>query len=101
MVKEEKNETAIEQYKSPARKLVPFFKNSRDKWKAKYQEVKYKAKLMQNRIRCMENRADKLKQSVKELKKELKNVKKEKQNMAHELECLKKNSDADKTNRRR
>jgi uncharacterized protein YlxW (UPF0749 family) len=101
MVKDEKKKTAVDRYKSPARKLIPFFKNSRDKWKAKYQEVKYKAKLMQNRIRYMGKRAVALKQKLKALEKELQSVKNKKQNLAHELECLKKTADTDQKSGKR
>jgi uncharacterized protein YlxW (UPF0749 family) len=96
MVKDEKSKKAVDKYKSPARKLIPFFKNSRDKWKAKYKEVKYKAKLMQNRIRYMEKHSAALKQKVKALEKELQSVKNKKQNLAHELKSLKKTADTGK-----
>jgi len=42
------------EYTSPLRKLVRFFKSSRDKWKAKYHEVKKQLKLSQNQIRAVE-----------------------------------------------
>ena len=54
-------------YKSPPRKLVEFFKKSRDNWKRKYQDLKYKMKLVQNRIRYLEKRKTQLEQRIKEL----------------------------------
>jgi len=42
--------TDDKEYKSPSRKLITFFKKSRNNWKAKYQDLKYKMKLMQNKI---------------------------------------------------
>ncbi len=42
------------EYTSPLRKLVRFFKSSRDKWKAKHHEVKKQLKLSQNQIRAVE-----------------------------------------------
>lgn len=58
-------------YKSPTRKLVKFFERSRNKWKEKHQDLKYKVKLMKNRIRYLENTKSHLKKRVKELEKEL------------------------------
>ena len=58
-------------YKSPSRKLVKFFERSRDNWKAKYQEQKYKMKLLQNKNRYLEKRKTQLNQKVKELQQEL------------------------------
>ncbi len=58
-------------YKSPSRKLVKFFERSRDNWKAKYQELKYKMKLLQNKNRYLEKRKTLLNQKVKELQQEL------------------------------
>lgn len=59
------------EYKSPSRKLVKFFKNSRDNWKTKYQDLKYKMKLMQNKILYLEKRKTQLNQRIKELQQEL------------------------------
>jgi uncharacterized protein YlxW (UPF0749 family) len=58
-------------YKSPMRKLVKFFENSRDNWKTKCQEAKYKIKLLQNKVRYLEKRKAELNKRVKELEKEL------------------------------
>ena len=38
------------EFLSPRRKLVAFFKSSRDKWKAKCQQVKYELKLLKRRF---------------------------------------------------
>ena len=65
-------------YKSPSRKLVKFFEKSRDNWKAKYQELKYKMKLMQNKIRYLEKRKTQLNQRIKELQQELDHYRKKK-----------------------
>ncbi len=91
MAKNEKNKATVDDFKSPVRKLVPFFKNSRDKWKAKCQDAKYQVKLLNNRIRHMAKRKDELKQQVKSLKKELKQVQNGEQKLANEVEHLKKN----------
>ena len=58
-------------YKSPMRKLVKFFENSRDSWKTKCQEAKYKVKILQNKVRYLEKRKAELNKRVKELEEEL------------------------------
>ena len=65
-------------YKSPLRKLVKFFEKSRNNWRAKYQELKYKMKLMQNKTRYMEKRKTQLNQRIKELQQELDQYRKKK-----------------------
>lgn len=56
--------------KSPLPKLVKFFEKSRDKWKTKYMEAKYKAKLLSNQVRYLKDQNDKLKRRIKKLEKE-------------------------------
>jgi uncharacterized protein YlxW (UPF0749 family) len=65
-------------YKSPLRKLVKFFEKSRNNWRAKYQELKYKMKLMQNKTRYLEKRKTQLNQRIKELQQELDQYRKKK-----------------------
>jgi uncharacterized protein YlxW (UPF0749 family) len=90
MAESKKTESVVEQYKSPVRKLIPFFKNSRDKWKAKCQAAKYQLKLLRNRLRQMEKRDADLKDEVKQLRKKLQHVKDKEQKLLHEVERLKK-----------
>jgi uncharacterized protein YlxW (UPF0749 family) len=66
--------TTIWKYKSPAYKLIKFFKESRDKWKTKYQDTKYKLKLKTNNIKYLKKRNAELKTRIKELKKQLDTV---------------------------
>lgn len=76
--------TAVEsELKSPLRKLVQFFQSSRDKWKAKHQELKRERKGMQNQVRAVENsrqqwmeRAMKASVRVAELEREVERLKK-------------------------
>jgi len=42
------------EYLSPMRKLVTFFHDSRDRWKAKHHEVKKTVTALQNEIRAVE-----------------------------------------------
>lgn len=54
-------------YKSPTSKLVKFFNKSRDKWKSKYIEAKYRAKLLSGQVRYWKEQNAELKQLVMEL----------------------------------
>lgn len=90
MAKSEKKKSVLDEFKSPARKLVPFFVDSRDKWKAKCQKAKYQAKLLKNRIRHLDKRKAELKQKVKVLEKELKQAKHREHKLANEIEHIKK-----------
>ena len=47
-------ETVKRSYLSPLRKLVLFFKASRDRWKAKYHQCKRLLKKEQNQVRAVE-----------------------------------------------
>lgn len=46
--------TDVEAYSSPLKKLVRFFRKSRDGWKRKCLEAKYALKLLKNRVRAVE-----------------------------------------------
>jgi len=65
-------------YKSPARKLIRFFEESRDQWKAKCLNAKYQIKLLSNKIRYLEKRKSDLTKKVKELERELEELQKKK-----------------------
>ena len=52
----------ITEFKSPVRKLVQFFKKSRDKWKDKCQEAKRKNKGLNTQARAVEKSRDQWKQ---------------------------------------
>ena len=62
-------------YKSPLKKLVSFFSNSRDLWKAKCKQAKMALKLLKNRVRFLERSKAQLKIQVKELSDELARLK--------------------------
>ena len=51
--------------KSPVRKLVRFFRSSRDGWKAKYQESKRENKRLSNQVRAVEKSREHWKQIAK------------------------------------
>lgn len=89
-MKNEGTEPVGEEYKSPVRKLIPFFKNSRDKWKEKCIAAKYQVKLLRNRLRQMEKRDAGLKQKVNTLERELQKFRDKEQKLLHEVASLKK-----------
>lgn len=65
----EENDT--KNYKSPKRKLLHFFEKSRDKWKTKYKDLKYKFKLQSNQVQYLKKRTNELSSQIKELEKQL------------------------------
>ena len=72
----------LDEFSSPARKLLPFFKKSRDGWKGKYKELKMTCKLLRNQTRAVENsrecwrqRAETSEARVAELERELEQLK--------------------------
>ena len=44
----------LSQFSSPVAKLVRFFEQSRDRWKAKHHELKKKSKKLENQVRAVE-----------------------------------------------
>jgi hypothetical protein len=58
-------------YKSPVSKLAKLFGKSRDNWKAKYKEAKYRAKLSADKVRYWKNKAAGLERRVEKLEREL------------------------------
>lgn len=61
-------------YKSPLKKLVKFFEESRDKWKEKYFEKTKELKRVTNRIYDLENRKDEWKIRALNAEEKLKNL---------------------------
>ncbi|MDM8560476.1 hypothetical protein [Candidatus Parabeggiatoa sp. HSG14] len=59
-------------YKSPAHKLLKWFKESRDSWKTKYHELKKNFKQLENRIRFLESSKNRWKKEAIELRAALK-----------------------------
>ena len=60
-------------YKSPLHKLVKFFEQSRDNWKAKYQERTKENKLLKNQNYKLKLSQQKWKAEAIELRKQLSN----------------------------
>lgn len=59
-------------YKSPLRKLVKFFEQSRDQWKNKYLKKKAEVKALKNRVNYLERTKMEWKQKAQQLKANLK-----------------------------
>jgi hypothetical protein len=78
-------------YQSPQRKLVRFFQQSRDRWKAKHHQAKVTLKRLTNRVRFLERSKAHWKGRVKALEKELVQLQAEAEAREKELEELKKN----------
>tara|TARA_Y100000310_G_C20200368_1_gene586595 strand:- start:180 stop:452 length:273 start_codon:yes stop_codon:yes gene_type:complete len=57
-------------YSSPPRKLLRFFLNSRDQWKAKCQRAKATVKRLENRVRFLEKSKTQWKAKAQALEKE-------------------------------
>lgn len=57
-------------YKSPLRKLVVFFKKSRDNWKYKYKASQQQVKSLKNKLNYQKKKAVKQTEQIEYLKKE-------------------------------
>jgi hypothetical protein len=76
------SETKATSYKSPVRKLVVFFRGSRDGWKEKHHEVKAECKKLSNQVRAVEKsrqqwreQAQTQERRVRELEREVEELK--------------------------
>jgi len=82
----------IKIYKTPAKKLISFFKKSRDKWKEKCKESKYQIKLLRKKIKYIEdNKLRTYEERMAELEKKLDQSKDKENLMQQEINQLKKN----------
>jgi len=64
-------------YKTPLKKLVQFFHDSRDKWKARSHEKQTKIDFLETKVKDLTNSRDKWKKKAKALEKESKNLQNE------------------------
>ena len=76
-------------YKSPLRKLVRFFEQSRDKWKEKCGAAKRQVKGLKNRVRFLEDSRERWKKQAKEQAAEVARLKKEQATLEKEVDTLK------------
>ena len=82
--------TAITEYRSPPRKLAQFFERSRDLWKTRCVQAKYRVKLLHTKV------AD-LTKSRQRWKSEAKHLRSEVQELQDEVERLQSERQAQKT----
>lgn len=59
------------QYRSPTKKLMKFFENSRDKWKKKCLDSKQRVKLLHTKVADLQASRERWKKEAKELRSEI------------------------------
>ncbi len=67
----------LDSFRSPMRKLVRFFRGSRDRWKEKCQRAKADSKRSGNQVRAVEKSRDHWKQRFREQQKQVKELQRE------------------------
>ena len=67
-------DTSAKRFKSPLRKLVYFFEQSRNRWKSKYKHSKSNVKRLVNKNRYLQRRNTQLKERVNDLESELNQI---------------------------
>lgn len=89
-MKTQLNQTISKQFKSPKTKLIRFFEKSRDKWKERAKESKYKIKLLNKKIKYLEDAASARKERINQLESEVEQMMDKEKQMQEELEQIKK-----------
>ena len=85
-------EGRAEGYRSPPGKLIKFFQQSRDRWKAKCRAAKARVKGLQTQLRSVEKSKASWKSRVQALERELARVQAAQHALADEVEALKKSA---------
>lgn len=80
---------SYKEYKSPLRKLLRFFEQSRDKWKEKCRKAKQEVKRLKKRVNFLEESRARWKKQAKEQEAEIDGLKREQADLAEEIETLK------------
>jgi len=75
-------------FRSPLRKLVVFFRNSRDQWKKKCQDAKYELKLLKRRLDRLQKNHDRWQHQYREVESQLLETEQRRQELHSRLECL-------------
>jgi len=68
-------ESSIDELKSPPKKLIAFFRSSRDGWKAKYKKKNQQAILLANQVRAVEKSRQFWRDKAEQAKRELAELK--------------------------
>lgn len=71
--------------RSPVRKLMQFFESSRDKWKAKYSNLRKEYRLADNKVRAVTKSRERWKQMAEQAQQEARRLR-------EELESIKKSA---------
>jgi len=70
---------------TPVRKLMRFFKSSRDNWKAKYSELRKQCRLLDNKVRAITKSRERWRQMAEQFQQEARLLR-------EEMESLKKSA---------
>lgn len=62
---------------SPIRKLMRFFKSSRDKWKAKYAELRKQFRVVDNKVRAVTKSRERWRQMAQQAQHEVRRLQEE------------------------
>jgi hypothetical protein len=76
------------QFKSPVKKLVTFFRASRDKWKERYLLKRDESILLANKVRAVEKSRQRWSEVARAARLEVKQVKAELQRVTEELKKI-------------
>jgi hypothetical protein len=87
---EKETDKTNNKYKSPLKKLVVYFKKSRDNWKKKCLDSKYKLKITKHKAKRLEIDRNRYKNEVKQLKNKLYDISNRELILRNELDNLKK-----------
>jgi polyhydroxyalkanoate synthesis regulator phasin len=79
----------VSTWKSPVRKLLRFFHNSREGWKQKHHDVKAQNKLLNNQVRAVEKSREKWKHKAKQAQHEVRELQQRIQQLTRQVEKLK------------
>ena len=83
LIKEARIVMEDRQYKSPVRKLLPFFERSRDGWKRKCKEAKVTVKRLANRVQSLQKSRDQWKEQARRQREELRRLRQELEKQKH------------------
>jgi chromosome segregation ATPase len=78
--------TETKEYRSSPRKLARFFERSRDIWKARCGDAKYRVKLLHTKVADLQKSRDRWKRETKRLRSEVKGLQDEAERLQAELE---------------
>jgi peptidoglycan hydrolase CwlO-like protein len=74
------------EYRSSPRKLARFFERSRDIWKARCGEAKYRVKLLHTKVADLQKSRERWKEETKQLRSEVRGLQEELERLQGELQ---------------